>query len=151
MLLSISLFAYRKSRILEDNKVDIMPRLLSGLLLSLVILFGYPPAASAPTQTATLVEVRAMPGCAGLDCPPWPMPMNINICLEINGTYFTATYRPWGVPWATSGKKLLKLAGKSIQVIVTEKYIRVVTPRFNTRFIRMHRFPMFDSLSCNAS
>ena len=122
------------------------------VLFVLLVASGYDPVVAAPpTKTATLVEVHALPGCAGLDCPPWPTLMSVYVCLEIDGAYFTATYLPWGVPWATSGKKLLKLEGKSIQVIVTDKHIKVVSPLFNGRLTRMHNYRMFGSSLCNAA
>lgn len=128
-----------------------MQRLVYGLLLNLVILSSQPTVAAPPTKTAILVEVHALPGCAGLDCPPWPMPMSVDVCLQIDGVYFAAMYRPWGVPWATSGKKLKELEGKFIEVIVTDTHIKVVSPPFNARLTRMHNYRIFGSSLCNAA
>jgi hypothetical protein len=121
------------------------------LFFGLVFIAGHPTVPSPPTTNARIVEVHALPTCAGLDCPPWPMPLSVDVCLEIDGAYLTAMYRPWGVPWATSGEKLLERKGQSIEVVLTAKHIQVVSPRFNTRLIRMHDYRVFSSPLCNAS
>jgi hypothetical protein len=126
-----------------------MNRLISALVLSLFLLTGDPACPKSQRQTATLVEVHAIPGCAGLDCPPWPMPTDVVVCLKIDQTYYTGAYLPWGVPWATAGKRLLQLKGQSVEVIVKDKEIRVVAPKINARLRRTHKYQAFSIASCN--
>src|ERR1700730_15240615 len=97
-----------------------MRRLVVGLILSLLLGTVNSAAPNSQRKVATLIEVHASPRCYGLDCPPWPMPWDDNVCLQIDQSYYTGTYSPWGVPWVTSGKRLLELKGQSIEVVITD-------------------------------
>jgi hypothetical protein len=128
-----------------------MHKRISGLVVSLMLLTGSPSAPKSQQKTATLVEANALPGCAGLDCPPWPMPIDVDVCIDRDGNYYTGIYRPWGVPWAKAGKRLLELRGQSVEVIVTDNDIRVVAPKVNARLQRMHNYRVFRLASCNVA
>jgi hypothetical protein len=128
-----------------------MHKRISGLVVSLMLLTGSPSAPKSQQKTATLVEANALPGCAGLDCPPWPMPIDVDVCIDMDGNYYTGIYRPWGVPWAKAGKRLLELRGQSVEVIVTDNDIRVVAPKVNARLQRMHNYRVFRLDSCNVA
>jgi hypothetical protein len=75
----------------------------------------------------------------------------VDVCIEMDGDYYIGMYRPWGVPWAKAGKRLLELEGHSIDVIVTDSEIRVVAPKINARLRRMHNYRVFRLDSCNAA
>ena len=135
----------------DCNETKAMHRRIPGLVVSLILLTGSPSATKSQRKTATIVEANAIPGCAGLDCPPWPMPINVDVCIEMDGNYYIGMYRPWGVPWAKAGKRLLELKGHSIDVIVTESEIRVVAPKINARLRRTHNYRAFRLDSCNAA
>ena len=79
------------------------------------------------------------------------MPIDVDVCIEMGGNYYTGMYRPWGVPWAKAGKRLLELKGQSIEVIVTDSDIRAVAPKINARLKRMHDYRVFRLDSCNAA
>jgi hypothetical protein len=135
----------------DCNKTEAMRKRVPGLVVSFILLAVSPSAPKLPQKTATLVEANALPGCAGLDCPPWPMPIDVDVCIEMDGNYYTGMYRPWGVPWAKAGKRLLELKGQSVEVIVTDSDIRVVAPKVNARLQRMHNYRVFRLDSCNAA
>jgi hypothetical protein len=124
-----------------------MQRLVPLLVVILLFLSGVSADPGPPQKTPTLVEVRGLPHCAGLDCPPWPTPISVDVCLRVDDAYYTGMYRPWGAPWAASGKKLLVLKGQSVEVVVTDADIRVIAPRM--RLQRMHNYRVFTSSSCN--
>jgi hypothetical protein len=128
-----------------------MHKRIPALVVSLTLLIGSPSAPKSQRKTGTLVEANALPGCAGLDCPPWPTPTDVDVCIEMEGSYYTGMYRPWGVPWATAGKRLLQLKGQHVEVIVTDGEIRVVGPKINARLQRMHNYRVFRLDSCNAA
>jgi len=76
------------------------------------------------------------------------MPTSVDACLQIDGIYYTGMYRPWGVPWATAGKRLLDLRGQSIEVVISDTEIRVVGPDINAKLIRTHHYRIFRSPAC---
>jgi hypothetical protein len=133
------------------TETKVMHKRIPGLVVSVVLLTGSPSAPKSQPKTATIIETNALPGCAGLDCPPWPMPNDLDVCIEMDGNYYTGTYRPCGVPWAKAGKRLLELKGQSVAVIVTDVDIRVVAPRINARLQRMHNYRVFRLDSCNSA
>jgi hypothetical protein len=128
-----------------------MGKALTPVLLGLLLIAVQPIGSTPPTRTATLVEVISTPMCAGLDCPPWPMPMSVDVCMEIDGEHYTAMYHPWNFPWVTSGQLLLERKGKSIQVVMDDNRIKVLVPRMNTALVRMHHYRIFQSSLCNAA
>src|SRR5271167_2766882 len=87
-------------------------------LFVILLLTGTTVASSTQTKTATLVEAQGVPRCSGLDCPPWPVPDDVNVCVLADNTYYTGTYQPWGLPWIKTGKKLLELRGQSVEIAV---------------------------------
>ena len=89
-----------------------------------------------------------MPRCVGLDCPPWPTPWDSDLCFQAGKDFYTGIYYPFGVPWATSGKELLLLEGKTVEIFVTDKHIKVVAPRINLRLKRVHDDAIFQLASC---
>ena len=118
-----------------------MRKLTSILIVSVFLFTSASAAPKSEKKTAILVDVRPIPGCAGLDCPPWPTPREVEVCLQADGTYYTGWYSPWEVPWVTSGLKLLPLKGQSVEIVVTDKEVRIVTPRM--RLKRTHNDLMF--------
>jgi hypothetical protein len=52
-------------------------------------------------------------------------------------------------PWATKDKTLLALKGKTVEIVVTDKYIIVVAPRINLGLKRVHDDPVFRLDSCS--
>jgi hypothetical protein len=125
-----------------------MHKLISGLLVSLVLLSGQSPADKPPNETALLVEARVVPRCNGLDCPPLPVPFDAYLCFQVKDTYYTGTYSPWGFPWAPPGKRLLALQQKSVEIAVTNERIRVVAP-FKVSLKKLHNYGQFRLASCN--
>jgi hypothetical protein len=123
-----------------------MQRWIIGLFAGLILL---PALADKPEKkTAVLVEVHYLPDCAGLDCPPWPIPPDIDFCFQAGDTYYSGGSRPWGVPGATNAEGLVEFKGKSVEIIVSDKTIRVKTANLNLRLRRLHREPGFQSPGC---
>lgn len=125
-----------------------MHELISGLLLSLVLLSGQSPADKPQKQAAILVEAQIAPRCYGLDCPPLPVPFDAYLCFQVKDIYYIGTYSPWGFPWAPPGKKLLALQGQSVEIVVTDERIKIVAP-FNKSLKRLHHYRQFRLASCN--
>jgi hypothetical protein len=125
-----------------------VPKMLCVVLAPLLLLACSPAVPNETTKTATLVETIPDPTCAGLDCPPWPMPLSVEVCLSIDGTYYTAMYRPWGAPWATSGERLVELKGQTIEVVLLGTNIKVVRPRMSSPLIRTRNNGIFRSVGC---
>jgi hypothetical protein len=99
-------------------------------------------------MTAILVEVRSMQKCVGLDCPPWPVPDDSYFCFQAGDDFFTGVYGPFA-PWAKQGKRLQLLKGKTVEIVVTDKHIKVVAPRINLRLKRVHDLHIFQLDSCS--
>jgi hypothetical protein len=99
-------------------------------------------------RTAILVEAHSEPQCYGLDCPPWSVPDRMDFCFEAGGKFYTGSYHPSPFPWATKGKKLLALQGKTVTIEVTEKRITVTIPGFKLRLKRLHKDPFLRLDSC---
>lgn len=125
-----------------------MQRWNVGLFVSLVFLNGATPAEKAQKKTAVLIEAHYLPGCAGLDCPPWPIPPDIDFCFQAGDTYYAGGSRPWGVPWATNAEGLVAFKGKSVEIVVTNKTITVTTSNLNLRLRRLHHEAGFQSAGC---
>ena len=80
------------------------------------------------------------------------MPTSVDVCLQVDGIYYTGMYRPWGVPWAIhAGKRLLELSGQSVEVVISDTEIRVVAPHINAKLIRAHHYGVFRTASCKAA
>jgi len=124
-------------------------RPIVALFASLILLSGTALADMPQHTTAILVEVRSMEKCVGLDCPPWPVPDDSYFCFQAGDNFYAGAYFPWGVPWAKQGKRLHALKGKTLEIVVTDKYIKVVAPRINLRLKRVHDFHIFQLDSCS--
>ena len=107
------------------------------------------PANTAEGQKAILVEVRSTPRCYGLDCPPFPVPPELDFCFQAGAKYYAAKPRPWGTPWSAKSKRLLALQGQSVNIVVTEKEIRVVVPQGTVRLKLVHGNNAFNLDACN--
>ena len=110
-----------------------MCRRIAGLLASLVLSDGVTSADTSQRRTAILVEVHSIYKCVGLDCPHWPVPVDSEFCFQAGDNFYSAIHHPGAVPWATKDKRLLALKGKTVEIVVTDKYIQVVAPRINLR------------------
>jgi hypothetical protein len=128
-----------------------MLKLVHGLVLGLTFVACTATPQNPNRKTGVLIEARGFSRCAGLDCPPWPMPIDVDACVQIDGKFYTGMYRPWGVPWATAGKRLVELSGQSVEVVISDTEIRVVGPDVNARLVRMHHYRIFRSDSCNSA
>jgi hypothetical protein len=118
-----------------------------GVLLSVALLDGIAAAEEPKKQSAVLVEFHYLPKCAGLDCPPWHTPPDIDFCFQVGDAFYTGESRSWGVPWASSAEGLTAFKGKSVDIVVTDKSIRVTTPSLNFQLRRFHDGP-FQSAGC---
>jgi hypothetical protein len=87
-------------------------------------------------QTAILVEANATPTCAGLDCPPWHVPPDFDVCLRVDQKFYFGWYRAPTGPWAKQ-VDLHKFEGESVEIQVIDKYISVVSPHFRARLKRI--------------
>jgi hypothetical protein len=125
-----------------------MHKLISGLLLSFVLLLGQSSRDKPQKETAILVEALVIPRCYGLDCPPLPVPFDAYLCFQMKDTYYTGKYSPWGFPWAPPGKRLLALRGQSVEIVVTDERIKIVAP-LNINLNRILDYRLFKSASCN--
>jgi hypothetical protein len=114
-----------------------------GVFLSLVLLNGAPSTEEPKKQSAVLVDFFYLPRCAGLDCPPWHTKPDIAFCFQVGDTFYTGESRPWG----TDAEGLTEFKGKSVDILVTDKSIRVSSSSLNLRLRRFHRGP-FQSAGC---
>ena len=55
-----------------------------ALLSSILTFSAAAPAQTPKRQTAILVEADATPSCAGLDCPPWHVAPDFDVCLQVD-------------------------------------------------------------------
>jgi hypothetical protein len=53
------------------------------------------PAQTPNRQTAILVEADATPTCAGLDCPPWRVAPDFDVCLKADQKFYSGSYHTW--------------------------------------------------------
>jgi hypothetical protein len=123
-------------------------RLVAALLASLFLVGGITSADDSQPITAILVEVHSMAKCVGLDCPPWPVPDDNDFCFQLGDNFYTGIDRPSPVPWARKGERLLALKGKAVEIIVTDKTIKVRAPRIHLRLKRVHKDAAFQLESC---
>jgi hypothetical protein len=125
-----------------------MQRWIVAIFLSIALVSGAALADKPEKKSAILVEFHYLPKCAGLDCPPWHIPPDIDFCFQVGDTLYVGSPRPWGVPWATNAEGLTAFKGKSVEIVVTEKAIRVTTSNLNLRLRRFHRVPGFEFPGC---
>ena len=126
-----------------------MRKRIVGLFASLVLVDGATTAHTPQGKPAILVEAHSTHRCVGLDCPPWPMPLDSDFCFQAGESFYTGTYYPFGVPWARKGEKLLLLEGKTVEIVVTDRFITVVAPQIKLRLKRVHDDPIFRLVSCS--
>jgi hypothetical protein len=118
---------------------------------SIALLAGDAADCHPQTKLATLMEVISTPKCYSFDCPPWPMPDDIYACFQVDGTYYVGSHTPWGLPWATAGKRLLGLKGQVVPIVLTQKEIGVAVQNVKIRLKRINGFPIFTVPGCNQS
>jgi len=123
-----------------------MQKWIVGVSLGFTLLNAATCSAQPEKQNAILVEVQRLPGCAGLDCPPWHTPPDIMFCFQAGDTYFTAESRT--APWAMSTEKLAPLKGKSVEIVVTKKTIHVTALGLRFNLQRLHHASPFGSPGC---
>ncbi len=133
----------------QVHNIRVQQTWLRALLVVPFLLGGLLPGDKRTPQEATLVEAVSKPRCYGLDCPPWPTPPNIAFCFRAGDTYYVGTDRSWGVPWANKAKKLQKLKGEPVKILVTDKEIKVVGPKVKLRLWVAHEYRVFSSDPCN--
>ena len=121
---------------------------LFSLSVGLFVVSGLVAADSQGTKKATLVETHSEPRCNGLDCPPWPTAPNIAFCFQVGDAYYSATDRSWGISWANKAKKLQALQGESVDIVVTEEEIKVVSPKVKVRLWVVHNYSLFKVDGC---
>lgn len=110
---------------------------------------GHEPIKDEPIKlVVTLVEVRSSARCHGLDCPPWSIPRDTDFCFQAEGKYYAAISRPWGLPWAANGKKLIALQGQSIEISVADKEIVATASGTKVHLRRVHDDPFFKLEGC---
>jgi hypothetical protein len=125
------------------------PRRRLLLLVWLFLLSGPISADSSENKEATLVEVHSAPRCYGLDCPPWPMPANLDFCFQAGDAYYVAVSHLWVFHWTNKAKRLLELQGQSVEIMVSDRDIRVVDPHFKVRLRVVHNDSGFKLDACN--
>lgn len=127
-----------------------MQKLISASFLGLILLSAHPSPDKPQKLTATLVEIRIHPPCAGLDCPPPPLPSTFgaSLCFQVNDAYYVGSYVAWQFPWTDPEKKLGPLRGQPIEIVLTNKHIHIVAP-VSLRLRRIHNDQVFTSNSCN--
>jgi hypothetical protein len=123
-------------------------RLAFSLFVGLFFLSGLVAADDLGKRKATLVETHSKPGCYGLDCPPWPTAPNIAFCFQVGDAYYTATDRSWGLSWANKAIKLRALQGQSVDIVVTDGEIKVISPKVKVRLWVVHNYPLFKLDGC---
>jgi hypothetical protein len=77
------------------------------------------------------------------------VPVDSEFCFQAGDNFYTGIHHPGPVPWATKDKRLLALKGKTVEIVVTDKYIKVVAPRSNLRLKWVHDYPVFQLASCS--
>ena len=75
-------------------------------------------------------------------------PDDNDFCFQAGDDFYTGIDRPSPVPWARKGERLLALQGKAVEIVVTDKTIKVRAPRIHLRLKRVHRDAAFQLESC---
>ena len=119
-----------------------------SLLVSLFVLGALVEADNRETKKATLVETRSERRCYGLDCPPWPTAPLVAFCFQVGDAYYTGTDRSWGIRWANKALKLQTLRGQSVDIVVTDKEIKVIDHKVKLRLWVEHNDPRFNLSGC---
>jgi hypothetical protein len=119
-----------------------------SLFVGLFLLSGLVAADHPGKKKATLVETRSKPRCYGLDCPPLPTAPNMAFCFQVGDAYYTATDRSWGFRWANKAMKLRALQGQSVDIVVTDREIKVIGPKVKVRLWVAHNYSLFKLDGC---
>lgn len=106
-------------------------------LANLLIFSGAAFAQNSSKQTALLVEVFENPTCAGLDCPPWHVAPDFDVCLKAGDKLYFGFYSANKWPWAKK-VDLHILENQSVEIQVDDKYIRVVSAHTNVKLRRTY-------------
>lgn len=109
----------------------------AAFLASILIFSTVAPAQTPNRQTATLVEADATPTCAGFDCPPWRVAPDFDVCLKADQKFYFGSYHTWKGPWA-KGVNLHSFEGQSVEMQVSDKQIRIVSPQFDINVKRIY-------------
>jgi len=125
----------------------IKSRQLGGLLGMLLLTTNASAQKTEPIRV-TLVEARSMERCAGLDCPPWPVPPDTYFCFQNGDKYYTGMAQPWSGPGASKVEKLIALQGQTVEILLTNKKIKVVAPALKLTLRRTPRNPTFSLPAC---
>ncbi|HSZ62071.1 MAG TPA: hypothetical protein VK828_09745 [Terriglobales bacterium] len=118
------------------------------MFVGLFLLSGLVAADNQEKRKATLVETHSEPRSYGLDCPPWPTASNIAFCFQVGDAYYTATDRSWGLSWANKAMKLRALQGQSVDIVITEREIKVIGPEVKVRQSVAHNYSLFKLDAC---
>jgi hypothetical protein len=108
-----------------------------ALLASIVIFCAVALAHASKRQTAILLEADVIPGCAGLDCPPWHVAPDFDVCLLADQKFYFGSYHAWKGPWAKD-LNLHHFEGQPVEIEVNDKHIRIVSPQFDVNLKRFH-------------
>jgi hypothetical protein len=126
-----------------------MPKTWSfSLFVGLFVVSGLVAADDQGRKKATLIETRSEPRCYGLDCPPLPAAPLMAFCFQVGDAYYTATDRSWGFRWANKAMKLRALQGQFVDIVVTDKEIKVVGPQVRVRLWVEHNDSLFKANGC---
>jgi hypothetical protein len=124
-------------------------RKAAAILTTALIFFSGTTLADKPDKkTAILIDAYTEPRCYGLDCPPWPVPEDGSFCFQVGSVYYAGSSHEWGFAWNTAVKKLLALKGSSVEIVLTDKDIRVTAPHLKMNLFRMHS-GRFSLPACN--
>ena len=126
------------------NRKAVVAAFLANLLIFSTASFPQIPN----KQTATLVEAYGLPTCAGLDCPPWHVAQDFEVCLKAGEKFYRGSYSADRGPWAKK-LDLREFEGQAVEVQVGDKNIRMVSPHFKIKLKRTYvAEPSFHTESC---
>lgn len=77
---------------IPDMKLINSTTLAAGFLATILTFSAVAPAQTPNRQTAILVEAGAAPTCAGLDCPPWHVAPDFDVCLKAGQKFYFGSY-----------------------------------------------------------
>jgi hypothetical protein len=109
----------------------------AAFLASILIFSTVAPAQTPNRQTAILIEADATPTCAGLDCPPWRVAPDFEVCLKADQKFYFGSYHTWKGPWAKD-VNLRDFEGQPVEIQVSDKHIRIVSPQFDINLKRIY-------------
>jgi hypothetical protein len=130
----------RKLLYISDMKFigPINPNTFAAVFLASILVFSTVAPAQTPNrQTAILVEADADPTCAGLDCPPWHVVPDFDVCLKADQKFYFGSYHTWKGPWAKD-VNLHHLEGQQVEIEVGDKHIRIVSPQLDINVKRIY-------------